>query len=556
MNTQTFVLLFALVLLSFSTVDCKKKQPNVLFILADDLGWRDFSFHGSEIPTPTIDSFANGGVKLDNYYVQPVCSPTRTAIMTGKYPMRTGMNHLVVLPNVRTGAPLEEQFLPTWLKAEGYATHAVGKWHLGNWAKEYTPTYRGFDSFLGYYSGEGDYYTQTECTPTALAGGCLPGQSPCKPVYCGRDFHFNLSPCNTTGYNAFTFVNRAKDIVANHNPDTPLFMYLTPENAHTPLQAPQSYIDRCSHISNATRRTYCGMVLVLDEIVKNVTDAFKAKGIWDDTVFIFSTDNGGEIPQVQYRNLPLRWSYSVNYPYRQGKGTFFEGGVKGTAFVYGKGLDDSVRGTSYTGMMHVSDWYRTIVEGIAGAKINKKYAAKLDSQDQWDSISNDRQSPRNEILFNFDPLATDATTLAPLGFSPVGALRVGDMKLIVGPPNEMNIYGNPLYVTPPDGTFADPCPTFVYNTNLQYHLYNITADPSECLDLVNTNPRAAFALLQRFYELGSEAVYPNFPPVDIASDPANFGGQWTPWVTLPGTRRSLDSMELEGQRGHQFPYSK
>src|SRR5688500_16277859 len=134
-------------------------RPNVLFIIADDMGYADVGFNGgNEIKTPNIDSIAAAGAKLEQFYVQPVCSPTRAALMTGRYPMRYGLQVGVVRPWAQYGLPLDERTLATALKEAGYETAICGKWHLGHLAPEYLPTHRGFDHQYGHYNGAIDYF--------------------------------------------------------------------------------------------------------------------------------------------------------------------------------------------------------------------------------------------------------------------------------------------------------------------------------------------------------------------------------------------------------------
>ena len=137
------------------------KPPHILLILVDDLGWRDVGYHGSVIKTPNIDKLASQGLTLEDYYVQPVCTPTRAALLTGKYPIHTGMQHLALFPAAPYGLSLNETILPQRLKQVGYQTHMVGKWHLGYFADPYLPTRRGFDSFFGFYNGQVDHFKQT-----------------------------------------------------------------------------------------------------------------------------------------------------------------------------------------------------------------------------------------------------------------------------------------------------------------------------------------------------------------------------------------------------------
>src|SRR3954454_19848883 len=134
-------------------------RPNIVYILADDMGWADVSFHGPDIKTPNIDKIAASGVRLEQFYVQSVCSPTRAALLTGRYPMRLGLQEGVIRPWGQYGLPLEERTLPQALKEVGYETAICGKWHLGHFRPEYLPTRRGFDHQYGHYNGALDYFT-------------------------------------------------------------------------------------------------------------------------------------------------------------------------------------------------------------------------------------------------------------------------------------------------------------------------------------------------------------------------------------------------------------
>eukprot|EP00057_Strongylocentrotus_purpuratus_P034012 XP_793612.3 PREDICTED: arylsulfatase B isoform X2 [Strongylocentrotus purpuratus] len=136
------------------------QPPNVIFVVADDLGWNDVSFHGSsQIPTPHIDALAQEGVILTNYYVSPICTPTRSAIMTGKHPIHTGLQYSVIIADEPYGLGTNETIMPQYLRSLGYRTHMVGKWHLGFFKESLTPSHRGFESYYGYYGGMQDYFT-------------------------------------------------------------------------------------------------------------------------------------------------------------------------------------------------------------------------------------------------------------------------------------------------------------------------------------------------------------------------------------------------------------
>lgn len=152
--------LLILFIFCFSLAMCKK--PHIIVIVADDLGWNDVGFHGSnQIPTPNIDALAYSGIILQNYYVNPICTPSRSALMTGLHPIHTGMQSGVLVGAAPYGLPLKHKILPQFLNDLGYKSIAVGKWHLGSHSANYTPVNRGFDSHVGYWTGHEDYYDHT-----------------------------------------------------------------------------------------------------------------------------------------------------------------------------------------------------------------------------------------------------------------------------------------------------------------------------------------------------------------------------------------------------------
>jgi len=311
-------------------------------------------------------------------------------------------------------------------------------------------------------------------------------------------------------------------------------MYFAPENAHVPLQAPQYYIDTyCSHIPDHWRAIHCAQVVFLDEMVKNFTEALKAKGMWNDTVLIFTTDNGGEIYDPIYFNPvpdPNRGSAASNWPLRGSKFTYWEGGIRAVAFIHQRPsciADQTSTGFDYNGLVHISDLYPTIIEGIAHINLGP-YRKRLDGINMWQYLIGNLPSPRTEMLINFDPMDADLS-LATIPFRLTGALRVGDLKLIVGAWNSSYQYGpnySPPSNLPPDST---PCQDFVFDKTKVVHVYNITADPYECIDIAyeNENQQLTFNLLRRFWEIGAQTVLPQ-DPYDIVCSPRNTGGIITP----------------------------
>ena len=416
---------------------------NIVFIVADDLGWNDVGFHNSDMITPNIDKLAKTGVILNSSYVQPVCTPSRNAFMTGVYPFKVGLQRGVIMPYEAECASPGKILLAQKLKTQGYETHIIGKWHLGmcNW--NCTPTYRGFDTFLGYYNGQEDYYK--------------------KEVLNGSDFRDNKTPISNFNYSTYIYADRATTIIANHDKSKPLFLYLPFQSVHSPVQVPKQYANMYPNIQNEGRRNYCGMVTALDEAIGKVVASLETNGLMNDTTIIFTADNGG---------LPL--ASGNNYPLRGAKSTIFEGGTRAAAFVYGKDVEKA--GSTYEGLMHAVDWHPTILD-LAGVNSSRN---DMDGVSQWEAIRLGGASPRTELVYNLD----DAF-LATQGHA---AIRVGDYKLIQGYPGPFNDWYKPdeVYETTVDyigeNELYEKLTKRDYEVNREIFtgegLYNLKNDPS------------------------------------------------------------------------------
>ncbi|KAM7444316.1 hypothetical protein ABFA07_006991 [Porites harrisoni] len=467
------------------------KPPNIVLTVIDDLGWSDVGFQGSVIHTPNINRLAAEGVILDNYYVQPLCTPTRSTLMTGRYPIHTGLQHSVILPSQPYGLPLNFKTLPETLQDAGYATHMVGKWHLGFFEWSYTPTYRGFESFYGFYTDMEDHFEHERLGILDLRDDTLPV----------RD--------KDGTYSANLFTKQAVQVIMEHNSSRPLFLYLPFQNVHGPVQAPQKYIDKYSFIENKTRRTYAAMLDIVDEAIGNVTRSLEKAGLWDNTLFIFTTDNGGR---------PKSGGY--NWPLRGQKGSLLEGGVRGVAFVHGPMLKKT--GVKSKELLHSTDWYPTLIN-LAGGKVDNN-PVPVDGFDVWETISMGKPSPRTEILLNIDLAPKEKRYRGMESIHPYyqgAAIRVADMKLLVSCPNS-------TWFKPPE----------LYNKEMnsqvkgfiEVALYNITADPTEHNDLSQKLPDVVQKLQERLEFYKRSAVTPLNKPADSqAWDVARKDGIWTPW---------------------------
>ncbi|XP_065646618.1 serine-rich adhesin for platelets isoform X2 [Hydra vulgaris] len=508
------------------------KKPNIVFIVADDLGWDDVSFHGSpQIPTPNIDSLAKSGVILNNYYVSPSSFATKTEFMTGKYATHLGTQHGVLHNKQPFGLPHTEKILPQYLKEAGYNNYAVGKWALGYYKEEMLPWKRGFDFFYGGLTSSGkDYYTHSAFDENY-----------------GLDLRRNNEVIhNETGnYITEVYTREAVNIIKNYNDNKPLFLYVAHQAVHTgnaddPLQAPESYLKKLNHIKNIKRKLFAGMVLALDESVLNITIALAQKGLLDNTVIVFTTNAGGAVGGQEL-------SSASNFPLRGSKLTVWEGGIRAVAFVYSDLIKN--KGRVSLEMYHSTDWLLTAL-GLAG--INTK-GIKVDGFDVWKSISEGEVSPRFEILHQFDPLAKNLCSL-----------RVGDYKLVIN--QDIGFYGDwyprPAEIgelrylkrieTLPNAKVT--CDKNYPHPFLEMHappcdpikkpcMFNIQWDPCEFHNLAEFMPNTLKVLLDRlqFYRL--TLVKPIYPSVDSQADPENSDGVWSPWVNS-----SIASMNFHQQQ--------
>ena len=267
MRLVTIFLLFSV---GNEAVIATATKPNILMLVIDDLGWNDTSYKGSDIITPTIDKLASQGIRLQQYYVQRLCSPSRAALMSGRYPYNMGLAHSVISNGFPIGLPLNQTTIADELKRGGYSTHCVGKWDLGMHKWEYTPTYRGFDRFYGYYDAVEDYYSHfTEVAPI------INSSLDTAPMFFkGLDFRRNtVAVTNELGhYSTHLFTQAIEDTITKHSGnDGPFFIYAAYQSVHAPLEAPQKYIDECDSIPDNYRRTFCGILRAADEGIANIT---------------------------------------------------------------------------------------------------------------------------------------------------------------------------------------------------------------------------------------------------------------------------------------------
>ncbi len=423
----------------------KAPRPDIVFILADDLGHCDVGFTGGKvIRTPNLDKLAAAGTRLKQFYVQPVCSPTRASLMTGRYPIRLGLQVGVIRPHSAYGLPLEERTLAGALKQVGYTTAICGKWHLGDFDKAYWPNARGFDHWYGHLFGALDYNTH-------IRDGEL-------------DWYRNGQKCNDEGYTTHLVAREAVGVIARQPKDKPLFLYVPFNAVHAPWQVPQKYMQPYAALKDP-RRTYAGMVAALDEAVGQIIAAVEKAGRRDNTLFVFSSDNGGPAPGRVTDNSPLR----------AGKGTVYEGGTRVCAFATWDGHLKA--GSSVEAPLHMVDWYPTLLT-LAGAPLDQPLP--LDGRDAWDAIARGGPSPHEDILLN----------AAPAG----GALRAGDWKIVVHNRGDGAAKGKKAAKKPAPRPGVE--------------LYNLRDDIGEKTDLASAHPDKVDELRRRYDAYAQAAVPP------------------------------------------------
>ena len=444
--------------------------PNIVYIVADDLGFADVGFHGSEIRTPSLDALAQTGATLDQFYVQPMCTPTRAALMTGRYPLRYGLQSFVILPDQTYGLPTDERLLPQVLKDAGYETAIIGKWHLGHADRKYWPRARGFDYQYGPLIGEIDYFDHK--------------------VHGVVDWYRNDKLLKEPGYVTDLLGADAVRLIRAHDTRRPLFLYLAFTAPHTPFQAPKAYLDRYKDIADPNRRAYAAMVTAMDDQIGAVLKALADRGMRDNTLVVFHSDNGGVrtatfAGQIDTKgDLPAR-----NTPFRDGKGSLYEGGTRAVALANWPG---HVAPGKVPGMMHVVDMLPTLA-GLAGAPLAG--TKPLDGMDVWPVISAGAASPRKEVVYNVELFR--------------GAVREGDLKLV----------------------WNAPLPS-------RAELYDVAADPGETRDLAADRPTEVEKMRQRINGLAADMARSLFFQTTLKSIVGHHGAPVFP--TDPGYYQQQD----------------
>jgi len=422
-------------------------RPNIVFFLVDDLGYADCGFNGGrEIQTPNIDRLAKSGAVIENHYVQPVCSPTRAAFLTGRYPTRTGV-YTIVSPGTPWGLPLGERTLADALHSAGYRTAITGKWHLGEFEKGYQPNARGFDHQYGHFFGMLDYFTHERLNKL--------------------DWFRNGETLNEPGYTTHLITNEACKLIEATDKSKPLFLYVPFNGVHSPFQVPEEYVKPYPQLKG-NRQKLAGMLAAVDEAVGKIEDALKKAGLYENTLLVFSSDNGGPPP-------------GDNRPLRDFKGTIFEGGVRAAAFATWPGRIPA--GQRVREPMHMVDWYPTLLK-LARGSIEQPLP--VDGLDVWPMLTQSAPSPHDAIL--------SVSTQGPAR----AAVRMGDWKLIVS--------GNADADAEEDGKSKKGKGANGGGKYEPVALYDLANDPGEGNNLASKQPERVSTMRARLSALLRDAV--------------------------------------------------
>ena len=462
-------------------------HPNIVIILADDMGWRDVGYHGSEIKTPNIDALAAKGVILDRYYAQPTCSPTRSALMTGHAPMRLGMVQPLskIAP---TGLPLSEKLLPQYLKEANYQTFLTGKWHLGGRQRAYLPTERGFDQFYGSVNGGIGYWDHVH-------GG-------------GLDWQRNGKTLREEGYSTDLIATEAIKLLQGRDRRRPLMLYAAFGAPHLPNEAPEAAIAQYADIKNPHRRVHAAMVTELDFAIGRLVETLKSEGMLDNTIIWFMSDNGGLIASpppsfnvlgqqiakmeaaagtkltprfMEFMRVNNIEGGSDNLPLKGAKATVHEGAARVPSFVYWQG---KLSPKTSAQMITAQDVLPTLLQG-AGLKV----PTRLDGRSLWPALTKAKPLPVSDYVIQ-----------ASKGLGQDEAYYRYPWKLV-------RIDGAPEA------------------------LYNVEQDPSEKTDLAQSRPEVVKTLSAAL------TAFPRGPSVQVSMkdailDPDFFGGKEdrAPWA--------------------------
>lgn len=527
-----------------------RSRPNIIVIIADDLGWNDVSFNGADqIPTPNIDALAYNGVILHKHYVLPTCTPSRTAFLTGYYPIRQGMEGTPLQAGEKRAIPKRYKLLPEYLKDLGYSTHLLGKWHVGYYSPQYTPTRRGFDTYFGFYNGYIQYFNHNvgEVKTRSHMGNDLHRDTPDK-----------LSPEFSNEYFTDLITDEAEKIISNHDPVKPLYLQIAHLATHASgldngeelqVKDMKKVNETFGYIKNINRRKLAGVINSLDQSVGRVVDALSKAYLLENSIILYFSDNGAQ-------TVGMLKNHGSNYPLRGLKFTTFEGGVRSASCIYSPLIKKS--STISDELIHITDWLPTLYSAAGG---NLNNLNNFDGVDQWNTIKRGRRTKRNNILLNIDNRIGDEAAI----IGKYKLLKYGHFSSYDGYYGDDGYFGDngtdssyPKYepldvmsslagraisdITKKQLT-AKKIQQLRQNTKvickhpkdltycIDHCLFDLSIDPCETTDISQNNPEIAVYLRNYIDDYRKVVVNQIYQPIDPASYPEYWNGTWMPWLS-------------------------
>ncbi|CAH0992033.1 Arylsulfatase [Sinobacterium norvegicum] len=476
----------AIILSAAISAQAADTKPNVLIFVADDLGYADMGFKGSQIQTPNLDRLAGEGAVLNRFYTAPICSPTRAALMTGRDPGTLGVAYSVILPWDTGGVHTDEHFMPESFQQAGYQTAMVGKWHLGHSQQVFHPNERGFDSFYGHLHTEVGFYP-----PFANLGGI--------------DFQRNGKTIDDQGYETFLLADEASRWIEQRDKTRPFFMYLPFLAPHEPLEAPDEFVEKYKdledqreparspssdmsafgHILPSRRPLYAAVVDAMDQSIGQVLDTLDSENIADNTIVLFFSDNGAT--RVDGRGG------GDNAPLRGGKAESYEGGIRVAALA--RWPQHIAAGSEIDEMITVMDVFPTLAAATGIKAQNKK---TFDGYNALKTLTEDQPVERDNIVI----FGSEIPLYGSFNFAAIE----GDWKLVQWVEQDL------------------------YQITVKNELYNLSNDIGEWNDLSDKHPEQVKRMTEAIAQW--RANYPiNGTRARIAAPPG-----WHPpldWSTFP-----------------------
>ncbi|CAH1401303.1 unnamed protein product [Nezara viridula] len=500
-------------------------RPTIVIIVADDLGWNDVGFHSGDVHTPNLDSLAYHGIILNRHYSQPLCSPSRTALLTGDYPFRHGMQGRPCLAGHQHGLKPGVKLMPEYFSRLGYRSHLVGKWHLGYESIDHLPTRRGFDSFFGYYNGFLGYWDGTHYASEMV----------------GRDFWRNETGAWREVYGTYLtdlLTKEAIKIIEDHHGEGLLLVI-----GHAAVHGTDLPLSREAppQVSNNTERGYLrAMTEKLDWSVGEIVSALGKKGDLDNSIIVFMSDNGG-LPAS-----PARQNGASNWPLRGEKKSVHEGGVRTVALAWSPLFNKSSRVSEQ--LFHISDWLPTLYAAAGGSPEDLPIK---DGINQWHSLSSAERGPRDTLVVDINDLDNSEAIIE--GRWKLVKNYAPDIKLKIAD----GYYGQSGYWMPYDKEGVEgstvnkrlgPLPanyselrkiarvehvcSGASNNYCNYCLFDVFHDPTECKDLSSTYPAIASNLKRLLDSYRPYVVPGKVVPFDERAYPKYSEDYWAPWLNI------------------------